>query len=200
MGRFFTSDFHINHFNLTSNPKSKNYCNRPWDNIADMNHAIINRFNSVVTNEDTVYFLGDFTLDKLKAVEEWLPKFNRKEFIWVVGNHDRIFKKFNSQQLQERYLAAGVDEIHMYTEIELQGIKVALSHFPYKPPERLNEDTRYLDKRPENKGLPLICGHVHDVWKVGPYAKMVNVGVDSWNWYPVSEDQILEVFKENRWI
>lgn len=34
-----------------------------------------------------------------------------------------------------------------------------------------------------------LTGHIHSLWKVQP--KMINVGVDAWNYRPVSEDEIL---------
>ena len=51
---FFISDLHFNHENIIK------YCNRPFPNVDKMNSSIINNWNSVVSKDDVVYFLGDF--------------------------------------------------------------------------------------------------------------------------------------------
>jgi calcineurin-like phosphoesterase family protein len=40
----------------------------------------------------------------------------------------------------------------------------------------------------------MLCGHVHEAWK--RHVRVINVGVDVWDFYPVSVDQLLEVMKE----
>ncbi len=70
-----------------------------------------------------------------------------------------------------------------------------MCHHPYKGdvPEEVD---KYLKWRPEPLGeAALLCGHVHEKWKT-KYVNghlMVNVGVDVWDYYPVSIDQIKEV-------
>ncbi|MFX9969596.1 hypothetical protein ABTP69_19195, partial [Acinetobacter baumannii] len=49
--------------------------------------------------------------------------------------------------------------------------------------------------RPVDRGLPLLCGHVHDVWNTRD--KMINVGVDQWDYYPVSAAQILDLVENS---
>jgi calcineurin-like phosphoesterase family protein len=39
-------------------------------------------------------------------------------------------------------------------------------------------------------GLPLICGHVHEAWRVR--GRMLNVGVDVNDFTPVSQEQVAE--------
>lgn len=50
---WLTSDLHFWHKNICK------YCNRPFETIEQMNKEIINRYNSVVSEDDTVFILGD---------------------------------------------------------------------------------------------------------------------------------------------
>lgn len=186
---------------MTSHPQSKNYSNRPWKSIEEMDEALVERFNSKVSKEDTVYFLGDFTLGKMDLVENFLPRLNRKKFIWIAGNHDRIFKKFGSRQLKDNYFKAGVDELYLYKEIVLSnGTRVGLSHLPYEPPEATyHDDKRYLSKRPKDRGQILIHGHCHSLPEQKVRTRQIDVGVDAWDWYPVSEEEIIKIIEEKPW-
>ena len=54
-----------------------------------------------------------------------------------------------------------------------------------------------------NLFFPLnLCGHVHRAWKTkeqkmqGYNAVSINVGVDVWNYYPVSLNEIIEVYNK----
>jgi len=57
-----------------------------------------------------------------------------------------------------------------------------------------HEEDRYSEHRPTDDGTPLLHGHVHDVWKVRRSKKgtlMINVGVDAWDYAPVSGTEIV---------
>jgi len=53
------------------------------------------------------------------------------------------------------------------------------------------EGDKYAMWRPQDDGHWLLCGHVHDKWKT--MHKMINVGVDAWNFQPVSEVEIVRI-------
>ena len=48
---YFIADTHLNHANIIK------YCNRPFKNTCEMNEYIIQKWNSVVKNDDIVYHL-----------------------------------------------------------------------------------------------------------------------------------------------
>lgn len=50
---FYTSDLHLGHANVIK------FDNRPFANIDEMDQRIITRWNERVSDDDTVYILGD---------------------------------------------------------------------------------------------------------------------------------------------
>ena len=54
MKRYVISDTHFNHSRILE------YCQRPFDNVEEMNEVIINNWNKVINEDDIVYVLGDF--------------------------------------------------------------------------------------------------------------------------------------------
>lgn len=82
---FITSDLHLYHRNIIK------YANRPFKDSDEMNHHLITNWNSVVSPDDYVFNLGDFSFandDKTVAV---LSQLNGTQF-FVYGNHDKIMR------------------------------------------------------------------------------------------------------------
>lgn len=56
---FFTSDTHFNHANII------HFCNRPFKDVEQMNETIIANWNNVISQDDTVFHLGDYNISFL---------------------------------------------------------------------------------------------------------------------------------------
>jgi calcineurin-like phosphoesterase family protein len=157
---FFTSDHHFSHANIIR------YCNRPFASVEEMDQELIRRWNQTVSPDDTVYYLGDFSLS-LAAVESITPQlYGRK--ILIMGNHDLCHpvNKKRASVGRELYLRAG------------------FHHLPYLTPTAPDKYSGKFDKfRPKNEGGWLLCGHVHEKWR--EQERMINVGVDVWSFCPV---------------
>lgn len=84
MHTFFTSDNHFDHKNIIP------YCNRPFKNITEMNETMVEKWNSIITNDDTVYHLGDFTLGNIRHFTKWVSQLNGNIKI-LPGSHDYLW-------------------------------------------------------------------------------------------------------------
>lgn len=84
---YFISDTHFNHSNIIE------YCNRPFNDIKEMNDTLINNWNSVVKKDDIVYHLGDFALADEEKLKELYSKLNGT-IILIRGNHDGKSAKY----------------------------------------------------------------------------------------------------------
>lgn len=79
---FLASDTHFDHQNIIK------YCRRPFRNAEQMNSALIRNWNSVVGEDDVVYFLGDMSYGRgRRPIDYWLGKLNGK-IHFIRGNHD----------------------------------------------------------------------------------------------------------------
>ena len=127
---FFTSDLHFNHKNIIK------YCNRPYENIEDMNLDIIKRWNNVVSKEDIVWCLGDVAFGNKTHAIELVKSLNGRKRL-IMGNHDHW--KISV------YLEMGFEIVSPCPII--WGGKYILSHVPYP-----NLPEGYIN----------IYGHIHN--------------------------------------
>jgi calcineurin-like phosphoesterase family protein len=111
--------------------------------------------------------------------------------VLVAGNHDRCWHGHPKrvEEWTERYLDAGFAEVRQgVVPLEVHGIPVLACHFPYRGDS--HDHDRFLGHRPVDHGGWLLHGHVHEKWQV--HERMINVGVDVWDFRPVAEDVIAE--------
>ena len=170
------------------------YCpERPFIFVEEMNRQIVARWNSKVSTDDSVWFLGDFCLNP--RFLSYIKELNGKVKI-VAGNHDRCHPCHKKWQKQiQKYLVAGFAEV--YTEpVWFHGkFHALMSHFPYAPKNPPEEyKLRFMDYRTEDKGNLLLHGHIHQHWR--RKGRQINVGVDAWGGYPVSEDELIDFIRE----
>ena len=160
---FLISDLHINHKNILK------YCQRPFSSIEEMNNSLINNWNSIITNNDRVFMLGDFCLTgKDKIIEVGRTLHGRKTLL--IGNHD-------SASLNT-YYAAGFEMVSKYP-IFLNDTYI-LSHHPIP-------DCKYKN----------IHGHIHDKPLLFPNPEnYFNVSVENINYTPINLTKIEAYFNE----
>lgn len=162
---FLISDSHFGHKNIIK------YCNRPFDNVEDMNSTLIKNWNSVVDNEDYVYHLGDFGLGTKNELIAIGNKLNGHKIL-VMGNHDHMSKT--------AYKECGFDKVEKGPlRLRFDGDKIVylLSHYPISNLED-NECN--------------IFGHIHNQHNhlVQP-PKTYCVSVERINYTPIEFEELL---------
>lgn len=189
---WFTSDPHFFHKNVIG------HCNRPFQNLTEMHEALIKNWNDRVKDGEYVYVLGDFSFANPTLTKKVMDRLKGYKIL-IKGNHDWPAHKA---------ILAGFDEVHenIFIDLVAQGGKkqrVYLSHFPYHRGffEYIKWkivggywDTRYNHKRIMNEGEWLLHGHTHQKYK--RKEKMIHVGVDAWDFRPVSHHEILKIIEE----
>lgn len=186
--RWYTADPHFGHKRIIE------LCDRPFGSVEEMNDGIVENFNSVVGPDDELWILGDVCMGNLDESLEVVSRLNGKKIL-KPGNHDRMSPAYHHKGNREEKVAMFTEKyLQVFDEIKwadpwrelIDGRFVLMSHFPYTGDSH-GED-RYADLRPKDTGLPLVHGHVHTEWK--ERGRMLNVGVDVWDFHPVPESTI----------
>lgn len=202
MTLFFTSDEHFHHRNILT------YSGRPFADVTAMNEALVANHNRVVGPDDEVWHLGDFSLDDRK-VQPFLSRLNGTHTLFV-GNHDRCHPCHKGSGKAARfYLDCGFREVLLEKFVDFGGAlgKVHINHMPtrgggdhatrHAPGGGGEYAERYSEWRPTPEHQAecrwMLHGHVHEAWKVR--GKMINLGVDVWDYTPVSLPE-LQAFVE----
>jgi calcineurin-like phosphoesterase family protein len=136
--------------------------------LEEMHEKIIKGHNGRVKPDDTVYFLGDYQLGKPK-VSETLDLLNGN-FTFIRGNHDSQGPNGIRSKLMTATIDLGEFDMHM-----------------------CHDPADYNQMYPIN-----LVGHVHKAWNIKTLpggVKLVNVGVDAWNYMPCNLQDITRRIK-----
>jgi calcineurin-like phosphoesterase family protein len=170
MAEFITSDLHLSHNNIWK----PDYASRPVSSTEEMNEMLISNWNEVVSQNDTVYVLGDVCMGK---IAESLPlcELLQGHKVLVFGNHDRMFRPKNDNQFH-KWMTEYSQYFDVITNEMVWNDRILFNHFPYTGDH--TPEVRYLEDRPVNQGLWLCHGHTHQKEFVsGP--RQIHIGVDA---------------------
>ncbi len=143
------------------------YSNRPFTSVEEMDAELIARYNSKVKPGDTVYDLGDFSF---KKPNEYLVQLNSQP-IRIKGSHDHDLKENVSPRM---LVISPKDLVDEYGN----QIHITLCHYPMRSWEMSHYASWHL------------YGHHHGTLE--PYGLSFDVGVDCWDYYPISLAQVAE--------
>jgi calcineurin-like phosphoesterase family protein len=161
MAIFFTSDTHFGHAGARS------LYRRPFDSVPDMDAAMCDRWNATVGPDDEIWHLGDFAVGLPAArMAELLGRLNGRKHL-ITGNND----------LPETTSLAGWSSVHPYAEIEVEGSRAVLCHYAFRTWRNMS------------RGWLNLHGHSHG--RLAPLPRQVDVGVDAWDFRPVTLAQIM---------
>lgn len=169
---FFTSDTHFGHANIIR------FCNRPFKNVEEMDEVLIENWNQVVSDDDTVFHLGDFAFGGSNVWKSIIPRLNGHINL-IIGNHDR-------KNLRQGYMSS-FGMVVPQLQIEIEGNPIYLNHYPF------------LCYGGSYRGVWQLFGHVHS----GPNAEgldisrlktlfptQYDVGVDNNDYAPISYKEV----------
>ncbi len=158
---FFTSDTHFFH------EKVLRY--RPFRDMNDMNESLISRWNSKVSDSDCVYHLGDVSFGRPEDAKKILNRLNGNIYL-IRGNHEQV-----AENAICRSRFAWIKDYH---RIKVGEQKIYLLHYAMRVWNCSHHGSWHL------------YGHSHGSLPEIPTSKSFDVGVDCWNYYPISFDEV----------
>ncbi len=165
MINWFTSDTHLGHANIIK------YCKRPYNDVVEMDNALIDNWNILVSPEDHVYHLGDFAYGDVQKVWNYIRRLNGIiHIIW--GNHDKGLKQLYKYS---RHLAQGkVFFLHDMAEVTVEKQTIILNHYAMRIWNKSHHESWHL------------YGHSHGTLPDDPHSRSFDVGVDCHQYRPIS--------------
>ena len=166
----YISDLHFGHANVID------FDNRPFADVDEMDHCMIELWNSRVSPNDDVYIVGDFCFKAGKTPDWYLHQLRGHKHL-IVGNHDKI-------TLDCENATKHLESIDKMLHVSDGDKQICLCHYPI------------ADWYKGRHGSWLIYGHIHnrkdDVYefmKTRDHALNAAAAIN--NYTPVSFDELL---------
>lgn len=171
MQTFFTADIHFGHRGVID------YAGRPFRDIDHMDASIIERWNATVGDKDEVYIVGDFALCSRVRALACRSQLAGRLYL-VRGNHDKGMSTAleSSFEWAKDYAVVKVgDPSHPEGRQ-----RIVLCHYAM----------RVWDM--SHRGTWMLYGHSHGNLADDPHALSLDVGMDCWDYAPVSYERLKE--------
>lgn len=171
---FVISDTHFGHSNILTFENNKGELLRPgFTGVEDMNETMVDRWNSVVRPQDSVYHLGDVIIKRKDLAI--ITRLNGHKRL-VRGNHD-VFRT-------KDYINVGFEEIYGIRILD----NIAMSHVPIHPSSVKN-----------GRGWVNVHGHLHNNYPQGHLGpNYYNVSVEMIDYTPVEWSVLKDLIKINQ--
>lgn len=229
---WFTSDTHFHHKNIVRGTseweidlESKLGLQRlrDFDTLEEHDAKLVENFNKVVKEDDTLYHLGDWSFGGIDQIWNFRKQLRCKNVHHILGNHDHHIENDRALRVpaSERAIMLNLNivddvtkrfdgwsfpnarslfsSVQHYKEISVHGQRIILSHYAM----------RVWNK--SHQGSWMLYGHSHgtldemkpefanptwigDMYYIKNY-KTMDVGVDTNNLMPYSFEQIRDKFK-----
>jgi calcineurin-like phosphoesterase family protein len=160
MTLFVTSDHHFGHGG------ARGLFRRPFATTSEMDAAMAARWNAAVAAGDEVWYLGDFAVrQSASRMSELLNALAGTKHL-IVGNNDGPATTG----------LPGWASVQHYAELQVESTWLVLCHYPLRTWNRIG------------RGALNLHGHSHG--RLAPLARQVDVGVDVWDFRPITVAQI----------
>ena len=105
---------------------------RDFITLNDMNESILSGINNNVNPDDILFCLGDWSFGGSDKIIEFREKVNCQNIHLILGNHDHhiesgYIRNKSGQGVSSKDLFSSIDH---YLEIDINGVKMVLSHYP----------------------------------------------------------------------
>ena len=185
---WFTSDTHYNHANIcSSTTKWTNPVTiREFKSLEHMNSHLVGNINEMVGQDDVLFHLGDWSFGGFESIEQFRNQIVCQNVHIITGNHDHHIQN-NRGDCQKLF-----SSVNKYVELnvkwpvgpEMHDANFVLMHFPIASWNNMARGAIHLH------------GHVHFNPSMRlQEGKMMDVGCEGNNLYPIDMSEILSIMK-----
>lgn len=160
MAVYFTSDTHF------GDHRTINIHRRAFGSVREMDTALIANWNAAVGPGDEIWHLGDVAR-RAADVEPLLARLNGSKHL-IAGNNDAPGTR----------TAIGWASVGDYAEIEVDGMRLILCHYPFR------------SWNGQHRGSINLHGHSHG--RLKPLPRQHDVGVDARAFRPVALQEMVQ--------
>lgn len=187
---WFTSDTHYNHANICSSTTkwTDPVTIREFKTLEHMNAHLVGNINEMVGQDDILIHLGDWSFGGFESIEHFRNQIVCKNVHIITGNHDHHIEN-NRGDCQKLF-----SSVNKYVELNVKwnvGTPLqdeqnfVLMHFPIASWNNMARGAIHLH------------GHVHFNPNMRfQLGKMMDVGVDGNNLYPIQMNEVLKLMRD----
>ena len=187
---WFTSDTHYNHANICSSTTkwTDPVTIREFKTLEHMNAHLVGNINEMVGQDDILIHLGDWSFGGFESIEHFRNQIVCKNVHIITGNHDHHIEN-NRGDCQKLF-----SSVSKYVELNVKwnvGTPLqdeqnfVLMHFPIASWNNMARGAIHLH------------GHVHFNPNMRfQLGKMMDVGVDGNNLYPIQMNEVLKLMRD----
>jgi calcineurin-like phosphoesterase family protein len=157
---YFTADTHF------GDRRVLNIDRRPFADMEAHDAALVENWNAVVEPDDDVWHLGDFMSSRGRDADRILSMLRGRKHL-IIGNNDP----------EGVTSATGWESVQHYAEIEADGHRLVLCHYPFRTWNGISK-----------KAINL---HGHSHGRLKPLPRQHDVGVDPQGYYPKTLTDVL---------
>jgi calcineurin-like phosphoesterase family protein len=174
---YFTSDTHF------GSQRTLELSKRPFANVGEMDFALMTNWNKTVSQEDTIYHLGDFGNYEI-------AQYLNGTIILIPGNYEYDGIKENEITVKElnqifddvtktNYLKIAKENFVDCIDTKYKDIVPDYFYLTHEPNDCIKNDTNIFN----------LFGHIHKLQMVRKYG--LNVGTDCHNFRPISINDVM---------
>lgn len=184
---FFISDLHFGHENVIK------YSNRPFLSVEEMDQTLVDNWNSIVKEKDTVIIAGDIAMRYSSNYAYNIVKKLKGHKHLVFGNHDKAIKK-NKDFVNLFESVSDLLTVKVQDKEAIGGTRrIVVCHYPMLVWDRSHYGAWHLH------------GHCHGTLPDDNTSLRFDIGVDAWTTYgtklyrPIEYNEIKERMKLKTW-
>lgn len=174
---YFTADQHFGHAVIIK------YCDRPFDDVHQMDNELIERWNGTVRDNDTIFVVGDFTLRGREVAADYFLRLNGNITV-LPGSHD------GNWWGDHEYRSANGKFVILeqpIVSLKIRGYTpIVLCHYAMRTWEASHHGSYHL------------FGHSHGRLPVADKDLMMDVGVDVHGFRPISIDYVEKYMRRRK--